>query len=96
MESVAILILSGQHIGYLPTHFAAAYVQRGLMVAINPRELNFDFTFHLVTHKLNDDDILQALVGDMLTAIFRKIALCWKYEIFNHKAFVPCGFSDKF
>ena len=68
MEAVAILILSGQHIGYLPTHFAAAYVQRGLMVAINPAELNFDFTFHLVTHKLNShDDILRALVEDMLT-----------------------------
>ena len=31
MESIALLILSGQYFGYLPAHFAAQWVDRGEM-----------------------------------------------------------------
>ena len=34
MESLAILILSGRYIGYLPTHFAAPFAERGETILI--------------------------------------------------------------
>ena len=36
MEAVAMLVLSGHHLGYLPGHFAAPYVKKGLLAAAEP------------------------------------------------------------
>lgn len=66
MEAVAMLILSGVHLGYLPVHFAAPYVERGLMAALNPGELKYDVGFHIVTrHRRHHDEILRALLEDI-------------------------------
>jgi DNA-binding transcriptional LysR family regulator len=57
MEAVAVLILSGQHLGYLPEHFAAPYVDAKLLAPLNPRTLHYDVTFHTASRKrayLND------------------------------------------
>ena len=35
-ESIATLILSGQFLGFLPDHYAQAFVQSGQMRAVNP------------------------------------------------------------
>ena len=42
MESLAILILSGQYIGYLPTHFAANWEEIGQMKRLLDSEASYD------------------------------------------------------
>ena len=66
MEAIAILILSGHHLGYLPTHFAAPYVQRGIMASLNAEKLKYDVTFHLATrNQSHHNNILRALLEDI-------------------------------
>ncbi|AOK32148.1 MULTISPECIES: LysR family transcriptional regulator [Burkholderia] len=69
MEAVALLILSGHHLGYLPEHFAAPYVKQGLLKALNPAVLRYDVTFHVVTQRRNRrDPIVQAFLEDLKDA----------------------------
>jgi DNA-binding transcriptional LysR family regulator len=66
MEAVAVLVLSGRHLGYLPEHFAAPYVQAGLLLALNPKELHYNVTFHMAAKKRAYlDDIARAFIEDM-------------------------------
>jgi DNA-binding transcriptional LysR family regulator len=65
MEAVAILILSGHHLGFLPEHFAAPYVERGLMAPLGAPTLKYDVTFHMVTrNKRHHSEITRAMVED--------------------------------
>ncbi|AOK49597.1 LysR family transcriptional regulator [Burkholderia sp. MSMB617WGS] len=69
MEAVALLILSGHHLGYLPQHFAAPYVKQGLLKALNPGALRYDVTFHVVTQRRGrGDPIVQAFLDDLMDA----------------------------
>lgn len=67
MEAVAMLVLSGYHLGYLPEHFAAPYVEKGILKPLNPNELNYDVTFHMVTRRQTAprNEILQAFLEDL-------------------------------
>jgi DNA-binding transcriptional LysR family regulator len=47
MEAGAQLILSGEYLGYLPAHYAAAWVARGEMKRLLPDELTYDAPFEL-------------------------------------------------
>ena len=49
MEAVAMLVLSGQHLGYLPEHFAAPYVKEGLLAPLNPEKMRYRVAFQMVT-----------------------------------------------
>jgi len=49
MEALSLLVLSGHHLGFLPEHYAAPYVEEGLLAALNPAVLRYDTTFHAVT-----------------------------------------------
>jgi DNA-binding transcriptional LysR family regulator len=40
-ESIATLILSGRFLGFLPDHYAQAFVQSGQMRAVNPQVFNY-------------------------------------------------------
>lgn len=51
MEAVALLVLSGCHLGYLPEHVAAPYVAQGLLAALNPQQFGYEVTFLMVTQK---------------------------------------------
>lgn len=69
MEAVSLLILSGYHLGYLPRHFAAPYVQQGLLKALNPESLHYDVTFHMVTQRHSrQSPIVQAFLEDLKNA----------------------------
>lgn len=50
-EGVALLILTGSYIGYLPTHFAQRWVQTERMRAIRPEKNNFITNYQTVTRK---------------------------------------------
>jgi DNA-binding transcriptional LysR family regulator len=65
MEAVAVLILSGHHLGFLPENFAAPYVDRGLIAPLCAPMLKYDVTFHMVTrNKRYHSEITRAIVED--------------------------------
>jgi DNA-binding transcriptional LysR family regulator len=71
MEAVALLILSGHHLGYLPQHFAAPYVKQGLLAALNPEKLSYEVTFHMVIRqhsRQSQSPIVQAFLEDLKKA----------------------------
>lgn len=51
VEAVAMLILTGHFIGYLPTHYAARYVQENSMRAVGPDALQVHTPFCLIIKK---------------------------------------------
>jgi DNA-binding transcriptional LysR family regulator len=51
MEAIATLILSGRFIGYLPTHYAAPWVERRMMRSLLPQRLAYQSLFEVITRK---------------------------------------------
>ena len=69
MEAIAMLILSGHHIGYLPDHFAKAWVASGRLRPVLPKTMAYDAAFHLITRKgRRQRRILHAFVQDLREA----------------------------
>jgi DNA-binding transcriptional LysR family regulator len=69
MEAVAMLVLSGHHLGYLPGHFAAPYVHEGLLAALNLAEMGYRVAFHMVTRtRQHRTEIAEAFIDDMKAA----------------------------
>ena len=50
-EGIAFLILTGSYIGFLPDHYAAAWVEKGMMAPLSPDCLFFDTKLAVVTSK---------------------------------------------
>lgn len=50
-EGIAFLILTGSYIGFLPDHYAASWVEKGLMVPLDPGRLYFDAKLAIATRK---------------------------------------------
>ncbi|AWK89557.1 LysR family transcriptional regulator [Azospirillum thermophilum] len=50
-EGVAFLILTGCYLGFLPTHYARQWVERGAMRALLPDSHRYSLDFHAVTKK---------------------------------------------
>lgn len=44
-ESIATLVLSGRYLGFLPDHYAQAFVQHGRMQAVRPDRFNYHCAF---------------------------------------------------
>lgn len=68
-EGIAFLILTGEYIGFLPAHFAAACVNKGLLVPLLPKEMQFVVTLGVATRKarrknLIVDRFLEVLLQD--------------------------------
>jgi LysR family transcriptional regulator, transcriptional activator for bauABCD operon len=71
MEAVAMLVLSGKHLGYLPEHFAAPYVRQGLLAPLNAKTMRYRVAFQMVTRGARNDakrEIVKAFVDDMTAA----------------------------
>ena len=51
MEAQLILILSGAFIGYLPAHYAKAWVDHGALRALKDEEYGYRSTFYVVTQR---------------------------------------------
>ncbi|MGO3892515.1 MAG: LysR family transcriptional regulator [Paenalcaligenes sp.] len=65
-EAIAFLILTGEHIGFLPDHLAANWVNQGVMRALRPDQMHFSITLAAATRKgrrqnLIVDKFLEAL-----------------------------------
>ncbi|MEG5265286.1 LysR family transcriptional regulator [Pseudomonas sp. JDS28PS106] len=50
-EGMAFLILTGRYIGYLPDHYAAAWVQQGRLRALKPATRFYDLSLVTVTRR---------------------------------------------
>lgn len=50
-EGIAFLILTGSYIGFLPDHYAATWVEKGIMAALDPTRLYFDAKLAIATRK---------------------------------------------
>ncbi|HLT98538.1 MAG TPA: LysR family transcriptional regulator [Burkholderiaceae bacterium] len=48
-EAIAFLILTGEYIGFLPDHYADAWVEKGVLAAIAPDKMSFKETIAAVT-----------------------------------------------
>lgn len=69
MESVAVLILSGRYIGFLPDHYAHEWVKKDKMRAIRPQTYAYDNAFHIITRKHERPTrVLSAFLHDLLCA----------------------------
>jgi len=51
IEGVAYLILSGKYIGYLPTHYAEAWVKKNILRPIKPKITSRKIKFNLIRRK---------------------------------------------
>lgn len=68
MEAIALLILSDTYIGYLPTHYAASWVERGRLRSIMPQRLGYRSAFHCITRQgVEQKDTVSGFL-DALTA----------------------------
>lgn len=66
MEAVALMILSGSHLGFLPDHYAAPYVAQGALAPLNAALLVYQAPFCLVTrHPRHHSDVLAAFLEDI-------------------------------
>ena len=65
MESVAHLVLSGSCLGYLPTHYAARWVEQGLLRQLGGAALSYRATLSLVSRPVQPDE---ALLEDLARA----------------------------
>lgn len=66
MEAVAILIMSGRYLGYLPEQFAEPYINKKLLAPLNPKLLTYDVKFEMVYRRPPaKDDLLLAFLQDL-------------------------------
>jgi DNA-binding transcriptional LysR family regulator len=66
MEAMSILILSGQHLGYLPEEMGREHVARGTMKALNRSVLSYDVAISVVTNRTHvGEPILAAFLEDL-------------------------------
>ena len=69
MEAIATLILSGRYVGYLPTHYAAPWVERRLMRSLLPTRLAYQSLFEVITRKgVERTPALDAFLDDLRAA----------------------------
>jgi Transcriptional regulator len=61
MESLALLILSGQYFGYLPAHFAAQWVNKGEMRCLVDSKMSYRDKFYLAHGRREKNRLVKAL-----------------------------------
>ena len=69
MEGLALLVLSGRFIAYLPSHYAAPWVARDEMRPIRPKKLSYQSLFEVAIKKgAAQTPALQAFLEDLYAA----------------------------
>lgn len=67
MEGVALLVLAGTHIGYLPRHYAQQWEDKGQMRVLSPEDLSYKATHSLIINRTRvHDEALEAFIDDVL------------------------------
>lgn len=65
MEGVAHLVLSGEYLGYLPTHYAARWVEQGVLKQLGGHALSYQAALNLVIRPGQPKEALAALLEDL-------------------------------
>ncbi len=66
-EAIAFLILTGEYIGFLPDHYAAGWVGKGMMAALAPEKMNFLVTIAAATRNGRRQNlIMERFLEDLL------------------------------
>lgn len=69
MGAVAVLVMSGRHLAYLPQHFAEPYIKERLLAPLNPAVLSYDVPFQRATRRRSSrNEVLQAFLQDLKSA----------------------------
>lgn len=67
MEAVAHAVLAGTHLGYLPTHYAQIWIERGRMRALQPQRLKYEVVHSMITYSGRPrSEAARAFVEDLL------------------------------
>lgn len=75
MEGLALLVLSGRFIAYLPSHYAATWVSRGEMRALMADTMSFQSLFEGVVRQSHSrTPILQALLEDLQSGHAKRLS----------------------
>ena len=70
LEAIAVLILSGGHLGFLPDHYAAPWVARGELVALDTERLRHASDLQVAMHPDSASrPVIQAFVEALLAAV---------------------------
>lgn len=72
MEAIALLVLSGRFIGFLPVHYASRWVEQGEMRAIRPDVMHYESELELLTRKGQPQQLAVRLFKEDLLAAFRE------------------------
>jgi DNA-binding transcriptional LysR family regulator len=66
MSAVAVLVMSGRHLAFLPEHFAEPYVRQKLMAPLNASVLRYDVPFQrAITRGSSRNEVLRAFLNDV-------------------------------
>ncbi len=65
-EGVAFLLLTGCYVGFLPVHYARQWVERGAMRALLPDSHRYSLSFHAVTAKSAQPNLVLERFMDLL------------------------------
>jgi len=67
MEAVAHAVLAGTHLGYLPTHYAQIWIERGRMRALQPERLRYEVVHSMITYNGRPrSEAARAFIEDLL------------------------------
>ena len=65
-EGIAFLILTGQYIGFLPTHFAERWLLKGSLRSLLPKQLSYSTNYAAITRKnARPNLILESYLEDL-------------------------------
>ena len=68
-EGIAFLVLSGEYIGFLPTHYAERWVNEGRMCALLPKHFHYETDYCAITSKGGRPNlILQTYMDELARA----------------------------
>jgi len=69
MGAVAVLVMSGRQLAYLPEHFAEPYIRQRLMAPLNIDILRYDVPFYVARRRGSGrNEVLQAFLFDLRSA----------------------------
>ena len=69
MDAVAILVMTGRYLGYLPEHLAKPYINRKLLAPLNPAVFGYDVQFEMAhRHHAGRNEVFSAFFKDFTSA----------------------------
>ncbi|WP_137823299.1 LysR family transcriptional regulator [Pseudomonas sp. D(2018)] len=67
MDGAALLILSGQHLGFLPQHYAARHVELEQLRALDPAQLRYEVQFHVaVRRSTRQSELVSTFLAELM------------------------------